>query len=85
MGYLAPADLNKDRPYLCQQDTEELIYRIEEAVQNLIPLSVPDEIDAAVQLRSERFHEGIAFLRKTKCYERINSLTCKGIAEPCRS
>jgi hypothetical protein len=70
---------------LCEQDTEELIHRIEEATQNLIPLSVPDVIDHAPQLRPLRFHESIAFLCTAKCYQRINSLRCKGIAQPCRS
>jgi hypothetical protein len=72
-------------PYLCEQDTEKLIHRIEEAMQNLIPLSVSDVLDLTLQLRSERFHTGIGILRKAKCYQQIKSLTCKGIAEPCRS
>jgi GH24 family phage-related lysozyme (muramidase) len=54
-------------------------------MQNPIPLSVSDGIDHALQLRSERFHAGIAFLHKAKCYQQVNSLTWKGIAEPCRS
>jgi hypothetical protein len=40
-------------PYLCEQDTEELIHQIEPAMQNLIPFSVPEEIDPALQLGSE--------------------------------
>jgi hypothetical protein len=58
----------------CEQHTKELIYRIEEATQTLIPLSVPDVIDQAPQLRSLGFRESIAFLSKAKCYQRINSL-----------
>jgi hypothetical protein len=85
MCYPAPADPNEGRLSLCGQDTEEPIHRIEEAMQNLIPLSVSDVIDHALQLRSERFHAGIAFLRNAKCYQQINSLPCKGIAEPCQS
>jgi hypothetical protein len=66
--YPAPADPNGGRPCLCEQDTEELIHRIEDAMQNIISLSVSDEIYLVLQLRSERFQPGIAFLRKTKCY-----------------
>jgi hypothetical protein len=84
MGYPAPADANGARPYLCEQDTEELIHRIKPEMQNLIPLSVPDVIDHALQLRCERFHAGIAFLRNAKCYQGINSLTSKDTAESCR-
>jgi hypothetical protein len=54
-------------------------------MQNLILLSVPDAIDHDPQLRSERFHAVIAFLREAKDYQQINSLTWKGIAKPCRS
>jgi hypothetical protein len=53
MGYPAPADPNVSRPYLCEQDTEELIHRMEQAMQNLIPLSVPNVIDLALQQRPE--------------------------------
>jgi hypothetical protein len=86
MGYPGPVDPNKGSlPSLCEQDTEEPIPQIEGAMQNLIPLSVPDVMDHALQFRSERFHEGITFLPKAKCYQQINSLTCKRIAEFCRS
>jgi hypothetical protein len=82
MSYPAPADANGGCLYLCEQATEQLIHRIEQAMQNFIPLSVPDGIDHTLQFRSKRFHAGIAFLRKAKCYQQINSLTCKGITEP---
>jgi hypothetical protein len=42
IGYSAPVDPNGGRPYLCEQDTEEPIHRIEETMENLIPLPVPD-------------------------------------------
>jgi hypothetical protein len=54
-------------------------------MRNLIFLPVPDVIDHTLQIRSGRFHTGIAFLHKVKCYQQINSLTYKGIIEPCRS
>jgi hypothetical protein len=72
-------------PYLNEQDTEESIPRIEQGMQNRIPLSVLGVVDQALQLRSKRFRPGITFLRKAKFYQQINSLTCKGIAESCRS
>jgi hypothetical protein len=53
MSYPAPADANGCRPYLCEQDTEESIHQIEQAMQNLISFSVPEEIDPALQLGSE--------------------------------
>jgi hypothetical protein len=65
---LLPIEM-KAVPYLCEQDTEELIHRIEEAMQNLIPLSICDVLDLTLQLRSERFHTGIGILRKAKCYQ----------------
>jgi hypothetical protein len=80
MSYPVPADPNGGRPYLSEQDTEELIYRIKQAMQNLIPLLVPDVIDHALKLRSQRFPAAIVFLRTAKCYQEINSLTCKDIA-----
>jgi hypothetical protein len=54
-------------------------------MQNVILLSVPDVIDPILSLSSEPFHAGIVFLLKTKWYQRINSVACKCIAEPCRS
>jgi hypothetical protein len=68
--------------YHCEQDTKELIHRIEQAMQNLIPLSVPDVRYLALQLRSQQFGGGIVFLVKSKCYQQINWLTCKASTNP---
>jgi hypothetical protein len=45
LGYPAPLDSKGGRPlYLCEQDTEELIHQLNDGMQNIIPLSVFNEI-----------------------------------------
>jgi hypothetical protein len=80
MGYpFVPGSKGVCKPYLCQEDALELRTRMLDAVDNFVPLKVPDVLEQAYRLQIQRPDSAIAWLTRVKSDQLADSPAKKGV------
>jgi hypothetical protein len=86
LDYPFPFDSGGGRkPYLSDEDAQQLRSRIIEARLGYVPLNTPDVLEQAFVLKIRRLDSAVAFLAQAKCPRIADGLLQKGVVEPSRT